>query len=122
MKAVARFVALALGATGAYVAHARLAPAAITPTSSFPSPRIIPLADAPDDRLDLNSASQKELEDLPGIDEDMAKRIIEHRPYKSVNDLGKADISAREIAIIGPLVQAKPPKDKGGQKKSTTRE
>lgn len=37
--------------------------------------------------IDINSASQSELESLPGIGEVYAERIIEGRPYRSVNDL-----------------------------------
>ncbi|MCX6357369.1 MAG: helix-hairpin-helix domain-containing protein [Candidatus Aureabacteria bacterium] len=37
--------------------------------------------------VDVNKASQSELEDLPGIGPAYAKRIIEGRPYKSINDL-----------------------------------
>lgn len=37
--------------------------------------------------IDVNTASQSELESLPGIGEVYAKRIIEGRPYRSVNDL-----------------------------------
>lgn len=37
--------------------------------------------------IDINTASQSELEGLPGIGEVYANRIIEGRPYRSVNDL-----------------------------------
>lgn len=40
--------------------------------------------DAP---VDLNSASPKELRALPGIGQAYSKKIIEHRPYKSVEEL-----------------------------------
>jgi competence protein ComEA len=53
--------------------------------------------------VDLNKASEKELEDLPGVGAATAKKIIAGRPYSSVDDLSKAGISARVIAKIAPL-------------------
>ena len=41
--------------------------------------------------VDINTASQKELEKLPGIGPAKAKSIIEHRPYKAKEDLKKVD-------------------------------
>ena len=43
-------------------------------------------------RLDLNSASPGDLASLPGISEDKARQIIDHRPYTSSHDLVKAGI------------------------------
>ena len=37
--------------------------------------------------VDLNSASPKELRTLPGIGQAYSKKIIENRPYKSVEEL-----------------------------------
>ncbi len=54
--------------------------------------------------VDLNSASEKELEALPGIGPDMAKMITANRPYKSVDELSKAGLSAKEIEALKPLV------------------
>ena len=44
------------------------------------------------DRLDLNSASQADLESLPGISAGKARQIIEHRPYTSSHDLVKSGL------------------------------
>lgn len=58
--------------------------------------------------VDLNTASQAELESLPGIGRISTDKIIAGRPYGSVNDLAKAGISAKNIALIRPLVTASP--------------
>lgn len=55
-------------------------------------------------KADLNSASQKELEDVKGVGPATAKKIIANRPYKSVDDLKKAGLSDKQIKSIGPSV------------------
>jgi competence protein ComEA len=57
------------------------------------------------DKIDLNTASQKDLEELPGVGRSTANKIIAGRPYKSVDDLQNAGISKSEIAKITPLVE-----------------
>ena len=55
--------------------------------------------------LDLNKASEQELADnLPGVGEVTAKKIVAGRPYTTVDDLAKAGVSARVIEEIRPLV------------------
>jgi hypothetical protein len=58
----------------------------------------------PATKVDLNTASQKELEVLPGVGTATAKKIISGRPYSSAADLSKAGISAKTIENIIPLV------------------
>jgi len=55
-------------------------------------------------KIDLNSATQAELEKLPGVGAATAKKIVAGRPYQSVNDLSKAGVSKKTIDKITPLV------------------
>ncbi|MEO8188974.1 MAG: helix-hairpin-helix domain-containing protein [Acidobacteriota bacterium] len=54
--------------------------------------------------VDLNSASQKDLEALPEVGPATARKIMAGRPYSSVGDLGRAGVSAATISKISPLV------------------
>lgn len=54
--------------------------------------------------VDLNSASQKELESLPGVGPATAKKIIANRPYKSVDELSKAGLSRKAVDKLKPMV------------------
>jgi hypothetical protein len=54
--------------------------------------------------VDLNSATEKELEALPGVGPATAKKIIAGRPYSSTDDLAKAGVSKSTISKIKPLV------------------
>ena len=60
---------------------------------------------AADSRIDINTASQGELEKLPGIGPVLARRIIEGRPYRSVDDLTQVKgIGERILGEIRLLV------------------
>jgi competence protein ComEA len=54
--------------------------------------------------VDLNSAPQKDLEAVKGVGPATAKKIIAGRPYKSVDELSKAGLSAKTVASIKPFV------------------
>lgn len=58
--------------------------------------------------VDLNTASQKDLEGLKGVGAATAKKIIENRPYKSVDELSKAGLSAKKIEALKPFVTTGP--------------
>ncbi|MDP2854990.1 MAG: helix-hairpin-helix domain-containing protein [Smithellaceae bacterium] len=54
--------------------------------------------------VDINSATQKELEAIKGVGPATAKKIVAGRPYKSVDELSKAGLSAKAIEAMKPLV------------------
>jgi competence protein ComEA len=61
-----------------------------------------PPAKAAGATVDLNTASMKDLEELPGVGEATAKKIVAGRPYSSVDDLSKAGISKSTIDKLRP--------------------
>ncbi len=58
--------------------------------------------------LDINSATQAELEAVKGIGPVTAKKIIDNRPYKSLTELEKAGLSPKEIGKLKTSLTAKP--------------
>ena len=54
--------------------------------------------------VDLNTASEKELESIKGVGPATAKKIVAGRPYKSVDELSKSGLSPKQIEAIKPLV------------------
>jgi competence protein ComEA len=58
--------------------------------------------------VDLNSASVKDLEALPGVGPATAKKIVAGRPYKSADELKKAGLNDKAVEALKPLVTAGP--------------
>jgi competence protein ComEA len=54
--------------------------------------------------VDLNAASEKELESIKGVGPAIAKKIVAGRPYKSVDELSKAGLSTKQVEAINPFV------------------
>jgi DNA uptake protein ComE-like DNA-binding protein len=63
----------------------------------------------PSSPVDLNSASEKDLEALPGVGPATAKKIVAGRPYTSVADLSRAGVSKSTIDKISSMVTVSAP-------------
>jgi DNA uptake protein ComE-like DNA-binding protein len=83
------------GAAGPKTAHGAQQTAAASEPSSKP-------------KVDINNASEKGLETLPGVGPATAKKIIAARPYSTVEDLARAGLSASVIAKLAPFASAGP--------------
>ncbi len=101
-----------IGAAASSTAPAAAAPAAAAPAKSESRAPTAARAStaAPAGPVDLNSASQKDLESLPGVGPATAKKIMAGRPWAAVADLSKAGVPAKTIAEITPLVTVGAPK------------
>ncbi len=104
LNMLSRKIALALGCAGllfvmsappVFAAQAKSKKAPKSETKAEPS------ASNP---VDLNTASEQQLIDLPGIGPALAKKIIANRPYSSASELSKASIPERTIKKITPMV------------------
>ena len=58
--------------------------------------------------IDLNTATQRELESLRGIGPATAKRIIRNRPYASTAELSRAEVAGPIIELISSRVTVGP--------------
>jgi competence protein ComEA len=91
------FVVLGLGLMNTWPhLTVRFAPAKLDTTSEAQVLTLKPGPITPEvERVNLNTASQAEIESLPGIGPTLAQRIIEGRPYRSIEELDR-------IKGIGP--------------------
>ena len=64
-------------------------------------------------RVNVNTASQEELETIPGIGPSRAKSIIDHRPYASVDDLRERKALGKKLTEdVRPFVKTEGPNEK----------
>jgi len=59
-------------------------------------------------KVDLNNASAKNLETLPGVSPAIARHIIAARPYSTVEDLARTGLAPAAIAKLAPYATAGP--------------
>ncbi|HYX52797.1 MAG TPA: helix-hairpin-helix domain-containing protein [Candidatus Limnocylindrales bacterium] len=49
------------------------------------------------DKVNVNSASQQQLMQLPGVDQDSAQRIIQSRPYHTTEELETRSVVSEDV-------------------------
>ena len=59
-------------------------------------------------KLDLNSASLAQLQNLPGVEPGMAAHILAGRPYATIDDLARNGVPLSTLDRIRPLVTVGP--------------
>jgi DNA uptake protein ComE-like DNA-binding protein len=78
-------------------------PSSVSPSRAHTRDRS---SETPQGTIDLNTASESQLETLPGVGPATAKKIIAGRPYSNVIDLARAGVPQRTISQISSLVTA----------------
>ena len=85
---------------------------ASTPVGPTPGPRVVPTPGPPGAPVDLNRATARELQELPGIGPALAERIVAFRtergPFAKPEELMEVSgIGAKTYARLAPLVTAR---------------
>ncbi len=93
----------------AYMKPAAFAFAVVLSAAAFAQQQAKPQTSATAAKVDLNTASEKQLDQLPGVGPATAKKIIAGRPYSSVADRSRAGVSKHQIDQITPLVTVSAP-------------
>jgi hypothetical protein len=55
-------------------------------------------------KVNINTATQEELIQLPGMTKRKAAKVISGRPYASIDDLSKSGLTSKQIDKIKPLI------------------
>jgi len=103
MAAVAVVVSMGLALSDGL---AQQAPAPAAPKAAPAPPAGTPAPPAMK-KVDINKASLDDLKKDPGLDESMAKKVVDGRPFKSVDDLLSKKILAKDVFDkVKPLLMA----------------
>jgi competence protein ComEA len=109
LAALLAIVACSLGVAQARPRNEARAPIPVDPPASTPEALPPKLPPAPAGRVDLNSASEKELAALPGVGVAKARLIVKFRPYDSPDMLKHQQLlTNKEFQAIKHLVTATP--------------
>ncbi len=107
LSAVSVLLAVGISPTGASAGEAVKTmnkPEAVDKAKTAAKAKSVTKTAVPGAKVDINSASQAELEKLPGVGAVTAKKIIAGRPYASTADLSKAGLSAKSVEKMRPFI------------------
>jgi competence protein ComEA len=86
---------------------AQQAPAPAAPKAGTPAPPAGTPAAPAMKKVDINKASLDDLKKVPGLDESMAKKVVDGRPFKNVDELLSKKILAKDVFDkVKPLLMA----------------
>ncbi len=93
------------GGVAAFTRSPQPAPAP-APSTAGPEPEPVESLWAPDPRVDLNQASVDELRTLPGVGPVAAQRIVDARPFVSVEELTRvAGFGPAKVRALADLIR-----------------